>query len=103
MRPGRTSWATPFACDDYLELVGWNGRATHPRRRGFIAEYRPKIPDRLEFDGETFIDYAGSLLQEFGTTVGAPDAITRYCARRQSKYLRGVRLAGKVFSSERAA
>jgi hypothetical protein len=91
-----------YSLNEY-ELVDWSGRTLHPHKRGFIAENRPKILDRLGFDGETFISYAGRLLKEFGTAVGAPDAITRYCARRQSKYLRGVRLARKMFADMKAA
>ena len=99
----RTGWAIPFAFEDYLELLDWTGRAVHPHKRGFIAENRPKILDRLGFDGETFAAYASRMLQEFGSVVGAPPAISRYCARRQSKYVRGVGLARKLFAAARAA
>ena len=85
----RTNRAIPFAFEDYPELVDWSGRALHPHKRGFIAEDRPKILDRLGFDSDTFIEYGGRLLKEFGNAVGAPESIAHYYARRQSKYLRG--------------
>ena len=99
----RANWAIPFGFEDYLELVDWSGRALHPHKRGFIAEHRPKILDRLGFDGDMFIEYGGRLLKEFGSAIGSPESIAHYCARRQSKYLRGVRLARKMFAVARAA
>ncbi len=100
---GQTPWAIPFAFDDYLELVDWTGRALRPDKRGHIAAHQPKILDRLGIDGGRFIAYADRLLKEFGTAVGAPQALVSLCARRQAKYLRGVRAAREMFAGKRAA
>lgn len=93
----RTPWAIPFAFEDYLELVDWTGRAIRCEKRGHIPSGHPAILDRLGIDPERFIDYAERLLKEFGTAVGAPAAMVDLCARRQTKYLHGIRAARQIF------
>ncbi|MGR9109026.1 MAG: transposase, partial [Gammaproteobacteria bacterium] len=100
---GRVKWAIPFAFDDYLELVDWTGRAIHPNKRGHIPPNYPKILDRLGIDGEQFITHANRLLKAFGSAIGAPEALVNLCARRQSKYLRGMSAAKVLFASKKAA
>jgi REP element-mobilizing transposase RayT len=99
----RTPWAVPFAFGDYLELVDWTGRAIRPDKRGHILPGHPRILDRLGIDPERFIDYAERLLKEFGTAVGAPAAMASLCARRQTKYLHGIRAARRMFEHKRTA
>jgi REP element-mobilizing transposase RayT len=99
----QTLWAVPFSFEDYLELVDWTGRAIRLDKRGHIPSGHPKILDRVGIDGERFIAYSERLLKEFGTAVGAPAATTRLCARRQTKYLHGIRAARQMFISKRAA
>jgi REP element-mobilizing transposase RayT len=99
----QTLWAVPFSFEDYLELVDWTGRAIRLDKRGHIPSGHPKILDRVGIDGERFIAYSERLLKEFGTAVGAPAAMTRLCARRQTKYLHGIRAARQMFISKRAA
>ena len=54
-------------------------------------------------DGERFIGHAEHLLKEFGTAVGAPTSMANLCARRQTKYLRGIRAERQMFIPKRAA
>jgi len=97
------SWAVPFAFEDYLELVDWMGRALRADKPGYIKAQVPKILVRLGIDGERFIGYAERFLKEFGTAVGAPASLTNLCARRQARYLRGIRTARTVFVVKQAA
>lgn len=53
--------------------------------------------DYLGIDGASFLTYVDRLLKEFGTAVGAPDALVKMCARRQTGYLRGMRAARRLF------
>ena len=99
----RTPWAVPFAFEDYLELVDWTGRALRPDKRGQIGARYPRILDRLNIDGEHFISCADRLLKAFGSAIGAPEALTSVCARRQTKYLRGIRTARALFTQKLAA
>lgn len=94
---GRTEWAIPFAFEDYLELVDWTGRAVHPAKKGYIAAVQPKILERIGGDGAAFIAFATRFLKEFGSAVGTPSALIGLCARRQIKYLRGIRTARRMF------
>jgi len=96
-------WAVPFAFADYLELVDWTGRALRADKPGYIKAQEPKILARLGMDGERFVGYSERLLKAFGTAVGAPASLTNLCARRQAKYLRGIRAARAVFVAKRAA
>ena len=99
----QTPWAIPFAFDDYLELVDWTGRAIRSGKRGRIPSGHPGILDRLGIDPERFIGYSERLLKAFGTAVGAPAAMANLCARRQTKYLRGIQAARRIFVPKRAA
>ncbi len=59
--------------------------------------------DRLGIDGERFIAYAEHIPTACESAVGAPAALTDLCARRQTKYLRGMQAARQLFLSKRAA
>ncbi len=99
----KTPWAVPFAFADYLELVDWTGRALRADKPGYIEAREPKILVRLGIDGERFISSAERLLKAFGTAVGAPASLANLCARRQAKYLRGIRAARTMFAAKQAA
>jgi hypothetical protein len=99
----QTPWAVPFAFEDYLELVDWTGRAIRSDKRGHIPSGHPEILDRLGIDPERFIGYSERLLKAFGSAVGAPSSLANLCARRQTKYLHGIRAARQMFLSKRAA
>jgi hypothetical protein len=99
---GRTTWAVPFALQDYVELVEWTGRLVHPAKRGAIAAAQPEILARMGIDGEVFIELSARFLKEFGSAVGAPEQLANLCARRQTRFLHGMRAARKVFRSQGA-
>jgi REP element-mobilizing transposase RayT len=99
----QTPWTIPFGLEDYLELLDWTGRAIRSDKRGFIPPGQPAILDRLGIDPEQFIAYSERMLKAFGSAVGAPSAMVSLCARRQTKYLRGIRAARRLFEFKRAA
>ncbi len=100
---GQTPWAIPFTFNDYLELVDWTRRAVHPLKCGAIPAHHPVILNRLGINAEQFIQYADHFLKDFGTAVGAPQAMTDLCSRRQSKFLRGITTSKKLFQVQDAA
>jgi len=100
---GRTPWAIPFDFRDYLELVDWTSRAVRADKRGFIPESTPKILTRLGIDPGQFIEYSGRMLKVFGTAVGAPQKLVDLCARRQARFLWGLRASRRLFPCDRAA
>jgi REP element-mobilizing transposase RayT len=99
----QTPWAIPFAFDDYLELVDWTGRAIRSDKRGYIPSGHPAILDRLGIDPERFIGYSERMLKAFATAVGAPSSLASLCARRQTKFLHGIRAARQMFAPKQAA
>jgi len=99
---GREDWAIPFALEDYIDLIETLGRCVHPKKRGFIPEKTPKLLKRLGIDTEAFIEHATRLLKEFGSAIGKPAALVELAARRQAKFLRGMKAANRVFESQAA-
>ncbi|PWW46775.1 hypothetical protein DFR36_10350 [Melaminivora alkalimesophila] len=95
----RTPWAVPFGWHEYAELVDWTGRQVHPHKKGSIAPQAPALLQRLGLEAEAFIGMAGTFLQEFGSAVGAPAQLARLCARRQTRFLHGMRAARRVFAA----
>jgi len=95
----RAAWAVPFDLQDYLELVDWSGRALHPNKRGVIPADAPCILQRLGFAPSLFINCAGDFLQVFGQAVGEPAAMAALCARRNVKFLRGMRAARSMLAA----
>jgi len=100
---GRTPWAIPFDFRDYLELVDWTGRAIRPDKRGFIPEITPKILGRLGIEPQQFIEYSGRMLKVFGTAVGTPERMVALCAKRQTRFLWGLRASRRLFPRDLAA
>jgi len=100
---GRMPWAIPFDFRDYLELVDWTGRAIRPDKRGFIAANTPKILGRLGIESLQFIEYSGRMLKVFGTAVGAPESMSNLCAKRQTRFLWGLRAPRRLFPRDLAA
>jgi len=99
---GREDWAIPFAFEDYIDLIETLGRCVHPNKRGSIPEKTPKLLERLGIDTEAFIEHATSLLKAFGSAIGKPAALIELAARRQAKFLRGMKAANRVFESQAA-
>lgn len=97
-----TSWAIPFAFEDYLEVVARRGRAIRSDKRGHIPPGHPEILDRLGIDPEQFVGYSECLLKAFGTAVGAPAAMANLVpGDKRYTCAASVRLAGCSFPSKR--
>ena len=72
----------------------------HPNKRGVIPETQPKILKRLAIRPEQFIRHAGRMMKAFGPAVGSPRAMTELCAKRQTRYLWGMRMARALFGRD---
>jgi len=84
---------------DYLELVDWGGRVLCPDKRGAIDADAPHILRRVGLDPALFIQCAGDFMYIFGLTVGSPQAMAVCCARRQVKFLRGMKAAREMLGA----
>jgi hypothetical protein len=91
--------AIPFALHDYLELVDWGGRVLYPDKRGAIDADAPHILRRVGLDPALFIQCANDFMYIFGLTVGSPQAMAACCARRQVKFLRGMKAAREMLGA----
>ena len=100
---GRFRLGIPFSFEDYLELVDMVGRTIRMDKKGYISDTTPKILVRLDIDTDTFIEYATRFLKEFGHAVGRPEALVAHAAKRQAKYLRGIKTARKMYGERKAA
>ena len=87
----------PFGWHDYAELVDWTGRQVHPNKKGCMAQASPQLLARLGVESDAFIAMASTFLQEFGSAVGTPAQLAQLCARRQTRFLHGMRAARRVF------
>ena len=96
---GRTRGTIPFALQDYLEVVDWGSRVLHPDKRGVVEEKSPPILRRIGVDPALFIQCAGDFMYIFGLTVGSPQAMETCCARRQVKFLRGIKASREMLGA----
>jgi len=58
---------------------------------------------RLGIDARQFIEYSGRMLKVFGTAVGAPERMADLCAKRQTRFLWGLRASRRLFPRDLAA
>ena len=78
-------------------LVDTMGRAVHRRKRGAIAPATPPLLRRLGMDGEGFIACADHFFKTFASAVGTPARLIALAAQRQTRTLRGLAAARRVF------
>jgi len=100
---GRFRQGIPFSFEDYLELVDTVGRTIRTDKKGYIPDTTPKILVRLDIDTDTFIEHASRFLKEFGHAIGRPEAMVAHAAKRQTKYLRGIKTARAMCCPRQAA
>ena len=62
-----------------------------------MAQGNPALLARLGVEADAFIAMASTFLQAFGSAVGAPAQMAQLCARRQTRFLHGMRAARRVF------
>ncbi len=95
----QTRTVIPFALHDYIELVDWVGRAVHPDKSGTIDEVAPPILRRIGIDPALFVLCACGIMDLFGVTVGSTESMAACCARRQVKFLHGMKAARELLSA----
>ena len=99
---GRFEQAIPFGLEDYFNLVETMGRAVHPKKRGSIPPDTPPLLARLGMSAETFIAAAEHFFKDFAHAVGTPAKLIELAAHRQSRALRGMAAARRVFEAKAA-
>lgn len=99
---GRFEQAIPFGLEEYMALVDTLGRAVHPQKRGSIPPHTPPLLARLGMNAEAFITAADHFFQAFAHAVGTPAKLIALAAHRQSRALRGMAAARRVFEAKAA-
>ncbi len=66
---------------------------------GVIDENIPPILKRIGIEPIQFIQCAGDFMHIFGLTVGAPPLMAACCARRQVKFLRGIKASREMLGA----
>ena len=92
-------WEAIRALQDYFELIDWSGRVFHPDKRGIIEENTPPILKRIGIEPSQFIQCAGDFMHVFGLTVGSPELMAECCARRDVKFLRGIKASRELLGA----
>lgn len=99
---GRFEQAIPYGLEEYFDLVDSMGRAVHPRKRGAIAPHTPALLARLGMNAESFFAAADHFFKHFAHAVGTPARLIELAAQRQSRALRGMATARRVFEPRAA-
>ena len=78
----------PMSLEDYLALVEWTGRAYRKDKVGKIPEQCQPLFQRLQCDGQTWLDWVKNFRQRFRNEVGRPTSRQAFktdrTARRQA-------------------
>ena len=62
----------PMSLEDYLALVEWTGRAYRKDKVGKFPEQCQPLFQRLQYDGETWLEWVKNFRQRFRNEVGRP-------------------------------
>lgn len=87
----------PFSLTDYLDLVDWSGRATHPQKRGSISEDTPPILQRLNIAPDHLLRYLSRQERGFAHVIGKADNIRNTINQLGASFLKGIAAANRLF------
>jgi len=85
---------------DYLELVDYSGRAIRNEKRGYIPSNLPPILERLNLEADGFLE----LMQRDDNiaglrAVGSPSALTHLLDNLDQRFIKGIGISNKLYSS----
>ena len=73
----------PMSLEDYLALVEWTGRAYRKDKVGKFPEQCQPLFQRLQYDGETWLEWVKNFRQRFRNEVGRPTSRQAFKADRR--------------------
>jgi REP element-mobilizing transposase RayT len=89
-RSNSADTAIPMDLAEYLQLVGWTGRAFRADKRGSIAGREPAILTRLGWAQEDWIKEMQYYGKWYYRAVGSIQALTMYCEHLGQQWLKGM-------------
>ena len=81
----------------YLKLLDWTGRQIRDDKRGSIPSHLQPILDRLQINGDVWVETVKEFGRKFRRAAGSPDSLAAEAARQDSNWLQGTRNAATVF------
>jgi hypothetical protein len=81
--------AIPIPRRDYLQLIDWTGRQLRCGKKGRIPESMRPILERLNFDGDRWLNEINHYGKWYFRAVGPVHEIERYCNHLGQQWLRG--------------
>jgi REP element-mobilizing transposase RayT len=79
-----------ISLDDYLRLLDWTGRQIRLDKRGSIPSRLAPILERLDVDGECWLEGVRNFGRWFHRAVGRPDHLRKEAARAGKHWLQGM-------------
>ena len=87
----------PVRLKAYLKLLDWTGRQIRDDKRGSIPSHLQPIIDRLQINGDVWVETVKEFGRKFRRAAGSPDSLAAEAARQDSNWLQGTRNAATVF------
>jgi REP element-mobilizing transposase RayT len=88
----------PCTLKDYLRLVDWTGRAVRSDKRGFIADEKPSIIQRLNIDPDAWQLAMQPNANVFGRALGRLNHLRLHASTLGQSWVRGLRHAERIYS-----
>ena len=87
----------PVRLKAYLKLLDWTGRQIRDDKRGSIPSHLQPILDRLQINGDVWVETVQEFGRKFRRAAGSPESLAAEAARQDSHWLQGTRNAATVF------
>ena len=87
----------PVRLKAYLKLLDWTGRQIRDDKRGSIPSHLQPILDRLQINGDVWVETVKEFGRKFRRAAGSPESLSAEAARQDSNWLQGTHAAATVF------
>ena len=87
----------PVRLKAYLKLLDWTGGQIRDDKRGSIPSHLQPILDRLQINGDVWVETVQEFGRKFRRAAGSPESLAAEAARQDSHWLQGTRNAATVF------
>jgi hypothetical protein len=82
---------------EYLTLLDWTGRQLREGKRGAIPHDLAPILERLQIEGEGWMQLIGQFRRLFRRAAGRPPSLQREREQRGCRLMQGIRHSRAVF------
>ena len=75
---------------EYLALLDWTGRQIREDKRGAIPEDAPPILERLNLNGENWLNLVHDFRRKFRRAAGTPESLAKEAQKRGCQKMHGI-------------